>query len=88
MFNVPSNRNEEMFFFLWFLVKVTYQPVPIIITDQFNKNVWKFLNSGTVYTKLPTLSLGGRLHRGRWLWPRQVGGADVDLAQETSFKFQ
>ena len=25
--------------------------VPIIITDQFNKNVWKSLNSGTVYTK-------------------------------------
>ena len=37
--------------FLSFLAKVNYQPVPIIITDQFNKNVWKSLNSGTVYTK-------------------------------------
>ena len=56
MFNVTCNRNEKNISSLWFFVKVNYQPVPIIITDQFNKNVWKSLNSDTVYTKLSQLN--------------------------------
>ena len=37
---------------LFFVIFINYQPVPIIITDQFNKKVRKSLNSGTVYTKM------------------------------------
>ena len=37
---------------LFFVIFINYQPVPIIITGQFNKNVRKSLNSGTVYTKM------------------------------------
>lgn len=43
--------------FLLFFVKVNYQPVPFIITDQFNKNInaGKSLSTGTVYAKLSQL---------------------------------
>ena len=50
---------KNVSFFLLFLVKVNYQPVTfMIIIDQVNKNlnVWKSLNSGTVYAKLSQLN--------------------------------
>ena len=37
---------------LFFVIFISYQSVPIIITDQFNKNVRESLHSGTVYMKM------------------------------------
>lgn len=55
-FNITCNRNKKNVSFWGFLVKVNYHSVPIIVTDQLNKNKWKSLNSGTVYTKLSQLN--------------------------------
>ena len=49
-------------------------------------DVWCLMSA--VSYQIPTLSLGGRRHRGRWLWLRQLGEGRRRLCERNKLKFQ